>query len=103
MAIWAAPEASRLSGQRTAATHLKTAIFRPNTFGIAIGLTFSGLALRGGDPETTALTTANARKAYDSARRMAEGLEVDRANSEEITEKFERLKTQLAKLEKRQP
>lgn len=63
------------------------------------GLTFSRVAAASDDRSKKARNTANARKAYDTARRWAAKVVLTPADSKEIEAAFERLKANLAKLE----
>ncbi len=67
------------------------------------GLTFSRVALNSKDnANKRARNTANARKAYDTAQDWAAKLALTPADSKEVAAGFERLKANLAKLEKPQ-
>ena len=63
------------------------------------GLAFSHLALTSKNRNTKARNTANARKAYDTAKRWAGKITLSPIDSEEISANFQRLAVALAKLE----
>jgi hypothetical protein len=67
---------------------------------IETGRTFASLALSSGDQQKTARNTANARKAYDTARVRAETALLNPTDSKEIADQLELLKADVAKLEK---
>ncbi len=67
---------------------------------IKTGLTFARVALSSHHASKIARTTANARKAYDTARRWAQETALTPADSKEIADQLEALKAELAKLQR---
>jgi hypothetical protein len=68
---------------------------------IQTGITFARVALSSRSASKTARNTANAHKAYDTARRWAQETLLSRAESKEIADQLQLLKAELAKLNKR--
>jgi hypothetical protein len=68
---------------------------------IQTGCTFAGIALRSHDPGKIARNTANAQKAYDTARGWIEKGLLDSEDAKEIGEQLGKLKSMLAKLRKK--
>lgn len=68
---------------------------------IKTGLTFAKVALSSRSASKTARNTANAHRAYDTARRWAQEMALTPAESKEIADQLEALKAELAKLETR--
>jgi hypothetical protein len=67
---------------------------------IQTGYTFARVALNSKDRKKTVRNAANARKAYETARRWAEQALVPQAVSKEIADQLELLEAELRKLEK---
>ncbi len=70
---------------------------------IETGRTFAGVALGASDANKIARNTANARKAYDTARKWAKSFQLSPADSQEVAERLELLRAELAKLERPKP
>ncbi len=70
---------------------------------IETGRTFARIALKASDANKIARNTANARKAYDTARRWAESPVLSPADSQEVAEQLELLKAERARLERPKP
>ncbi len=68
---------------------------------IETGRTFARVALDARDEEKIARNTANARKAYDTARAWVQTSKLSGEDLKQIAEQFEALKNDLAKLLKR--
>ncbi len=64
------------------------------------GRTFARVALGSDDPDKIARNTANAQKAYDTARVWIGGASLDAEDAKEIGEQLEQLKAELARLRK---
>ncbi len=67
---------------------------------VETGRTFARIALDARDGEKIARNTANARKAYDTARAWAQTALLSAEDSKQIAEQLELLENDLAKLPK---
>ncbi len=70
---------------------------------IQTGHTFARIALDSGDPEKTARNTANAQKAYDTARGWAEKPLLSPDDAKEIGEELDSLRAELRRLMNKHP